>query len=387
MSDADPVVQTYCNFCEDNVEFQITPHIREQAVNLKVNLPCPDCYRLCTVTIPPSTRPTIPEGNSILGPNPLSWLMPFVNMDTVMPGVSENDGNNTLLSMARAQAGLDVEQWITDMLSQQEKKPTSKQYLAQLFSDHTITIRPKHLRQLCLAVDGLNTLIYPHAGGFGADVYATNTDVKTDISTPMSPTPMSPTRASLSTQSDVSIVADSEIHLPSTHTLNVHSLPRGPHTWLCKRGEVSFAKKASLVQQYGGVCVVVGQVGGEWPYVMTDSSGSTSVSIPCVMVRESDYDLLVKHINTHTTTTPSSPPHPRVCVFTRPRPLSCAICVEDLCLGDHVIDLPCSHKFHQQCLEPWLTTQHTCPVCRHELPQEAPVAPKNNTSEEVILWS
>lgn len=32
----------------------------------------------------------------------------------------------------------------------------------------------------------------------------------------------------------------------------------------------------------------------------------------------------------------------------------CAICKEDLVVGDKMQELPCKHKFHPPCLKPWL---------------------------------
>ncbi|KAK9868967.1 hypothetical protein WJX84_004227 [Apatococcus fuscideae] len=38
--------------------------------------------------------------------------------------------------------------------------------------------------------------------------------------------------------------------------------------------------------------------------------------------------------------------------------------------GGEVLQLPCKHCFHQDCLMPWLELHNTCPVCRHALPVE-----------------
>ncbi|KAJ5924323.1 hypothetical protein N7466_008510 [Penicillium verhagenii] len=44
---------------------------------------------------------------------------------------------------------------------------------------------------------------------------------------------------------------------------------------------------------------------------------------------------------------------------------TCAICQDDLNVGDEVILLPCTHwSFHSACLEPWLRRSNTCPTCR-----------------------
>ena len=46
----------------------------------------------------------------------------------------------------------------------------------------------------------------------------------------------------------------------------------------------------------------------------------------------------------------------------------CAICQEDFKIGEVFVPLACNdihpHKFHKQCITPWLKSHNTCPTCR-----------------------
>ncbi|RDX95368.1 putative E3 ubiquitin-protein ligase RHY1A, partial [Mucuna pruriens] len=55
----------------------------------------------------------------------------------------------------------------------------------------------------------------------------------------------------------------------------------------------------------------------------------------------------------------------------------CGICLESFTDGDELIRLPCGHKFHSLCLDPWIRCCGDCPYCRRcivvnttHLPQE-----------------
>ena len=45
----------------------------------------------------------------------------------------------------------------------------------------------------------------------------------------------------------------------------------------------------------------------------------------------------------------------------------CTICRMEFEKGDSLRTLPCKHRFHGECLAPWLKDNKCCPVCKHEL--------------------
>lgn len=42
----------------------------------------------------------------------------------------------------------------------------------------------------------------------------------------------------------------------------------------------------------------------------------------------------------------------------------CPICLESL---DKIFTTVCNHDFHESCINTWLETKNTCPLCRHDL--------------------
>ncbi|XP_043691385.1 RING finger protein 215-like [Telopea speciosissima] len=42
----------------------------------------------------------------------------------------------------------------------------------------------------------------------------------------------------------------------------------------------------------------------------------------------------------------------------------CSVCLDDLQGQREVTNLPCSHKYHSDCLLPWLASHSHCPYCR-----------------------
>ncbi|CAK8684017.1 unnamed protein product [Clavelina lepadiformis] len=42
----------------------------------------------------------------------------------------------------------------------------------------------------------------------------------------------------------------------------------------------------------------------------------------------------------------------------------CAVCLESYKIGDTIRELPCKHIFHKKCIDPWLQSKRTCPMCK-----------------------
>ena len=61
---------------------------------------------------------------------------------------------------------------------------------------------------------------------------------------------------------------------------------------------------------------------------------------------------------------------------------TCTVCHDDYEEGTTVVELPCTHCFHEDCIMPWLETHNTCPVCRKELPAD-PNAPAAQPERQV----
>eukprot|EP01038_Epipyxis_sp_PR26KG_P008503 gene8503-11495_t len=152
---------------------------------------------------------------------------------------------------------------------------------------------------------------------------------------------------------------------------------------IMNRGKVTFASKAITALRMESQALIVTQTMDIWPFVMTDNSNELAdltnnqiniLPIPIVMISKKDTDLLMKLLK-------QTSIHTATLCFNQVR-TECSICQENMQTGEEIYKLPCRHAYHVDCVTTWLTSHHTCPLCRVELPsQEIKQTLKNNTNE------
>ncbi|KAK6825180.1 RING finger domain protein [Apiospora arundinis] len=66
--------------------------------------------------------------------------------------------------------------------------------------------------------------------------------------------------------------------------------------------------------------------------------------------------------------------------------LGCSICTDDFTVGEDVRVLPCDHRFHPGCVDPWLVNvSGTCPLCRLDLRPQSTQDGDNGEGEQADL--
>lgn len=89
-----------------------------------------------------------------------------------------------------------------------------------------------------------------------------------------------------------------------------------------------------------------------------------------VMMRRSILDSVLRYrprpaVGIEVHRRPQAPAAPRLSTSVATADLDeCAICLTQMKKGERVAALPCLHRYHQRCLEPWSSEHNSCPTCR-----------------------
>ncbi|KAJ3062586.1 hypothetical protein HDU98_001532 [Podochytrium sp. JEL0797] len=59
----------------------------------------------------------------------------------------------------------------------------------------------------------------------------------------------------------------------------------------------------------------------------------------------------------------------------------CPVCLEDFMAYEVLRQLPCEHRFHRRCIDPWLSKSSLCPTCRFNSLRKA-TAPRSEATTE-----
>ncbi|KAI9488194.1 hypothetical protein BDB00DRAFT_884926 [Zychaea mexicana] len=65
------------------------------------------------------------------------------------------------------------------------------------------------------------------------------------------------------------------------------------------------------------------------------------------------------------------------------RQTDCAVCKDEFEGAEQVVELPCAHVFHEDCIKPWLKVNGTCPVCNTQ--QQSSADPNNTDPMDLDL--
>ncbi|KAI1340118.1 hypothetical protein F5Y15DRAFT_64898 [Xylariaceae sp. FL0016] len=95
----------------------------------------------------------------------------------------------------------------------------------------------------------------------------------------------------------------------------------------------------------------------------TTDTAEPSTANPVIAITDADAEQSSSSTTAAAVSRPSEKPEP-----IGEEHLGCSICTEDFTVGEDVRVLPCDHKFHPGCVDPWLVNvSGTCPLCRLDL--------------------
>lgn len=130
-------------------------------------------------------------------------------------------------------------------------------------------------------------------------------------------------------------------------------------------------ERVILINPFNQAIIVQGSYGSN------QSEGQSQASVGSL----GDYfigpglDLLLQHLAENDPNRYGTPPAKKDAVEAMPtvkinENVQCSVCLEDFEEGAEAKEMPCKHKYHSECILPWLELHSSCPVCRFQMPAE-----------------
>ncbi|XP_074591230.1 E3 ubiquitin-protein ligase SIRP1-like [Curcuma longa] len=127
-----------------------------------------------------------------------------------------------------------------------------------------------------------------------------------------------------------------------------------------------------LINPFSQAIILRGSIDTESNEGRESNNGSSGASFGDYYIG-SGLDVLLYHLAENDPNRYGTPPAKKEAIDALPtvtieEAIGCSVCLEDFEIGMDAKEMPCKHKFHSDCILPWLELHSTCPVCRAQLP-------------------
>ncbi|WOL18038.1 hypothetical protein Cni_G26831 [Canna indica] len=129
-----------------------------------------------------------------------------------------------------------------------------------------------------------------------------------------------------------------------------------------------------LINPFNQAIILQGSLDNDRNEGQESNNSSTGASLGDYFIGPG-LDILLQHLAENDPNRYGTPPAKKEAVDALPtvkieETLGCSVCLEDFEIGTEAKEMPCKHKFHSDCILPWLELHSSCPVCRSQLPAD-----------------
>ncbi|KAD4384182.1 hypothetical protein R6Q59_011837 [Mikania micrantha] len=135
-------------------------------------------------------------------------------------------------------------------------------------------------------------------------------------------------------------------------------------------------ERVTAINPFDQTIIVQGAGGGGNPFDSAGPQRNQPIGLLGDYFVGPGLDLFLQHLAENNPTQHGTPPTRKKAVLSIPTvritegSVQCCVCFEEFEVGNEAKELPCKHKFHDDCILPWLNIHSSCPVCRYQLPSD-----------------